>query len=158
MSTCKFFLILLLSLYTHLRFLCYHFFYNYICVYQWQVKWKGPYNPKVCSHNFKVNMIKMIDFKEFKDMLKNKQYLDLLNKEERCTWYSWKQLAFVEIIFKVNVHIQSVFPCYFTIVQMILNIHLTYFLHIAIEIVEAKHDPTKSYKFENPNNFITIRL
>jgi len=37
---------------------------------------------------FKVYMIGMIDFKEFKDMLLDKQYTNSMNKEEGHTWYS----------------------------------------------------------------------
>ncbi len=47
---------------------------------------KAHITQKLVHTIFKVNMIKMINFKEFKDMLENKQYLDAMNKEERCTW------------------------------------------------------------------------
>jgi hypothetical protein len=46
-------------------------------------------------------MLRMTNFKEFKDMLSNKPYADSMNKEEDQTWYSLTQLTFVEILFKV---------------------------------------------------------
>jgi hypothetical protein len=36
-------------------------------------------------------------------MLIKKQYMDSMNMEEGCTWYSSTQLTFAEILFKVNV-------------------------------------------------------
>jgi hypothetical protein len=48
-------------------------------------------------------MIGMTNLKEFKNMLTKKQYLDSMNMEEGCTWYSLTKLTFVEILFKVNV-------------------------------------------------------
>jgi hypothetical protein len=51
---------------------------------------------------FKINMIGMIDLKEFKGMLLDKQYTNSMNKEEGWTWYSLTQPTFVEILFKVQ--------------------------------------------------------
>jgi hypothetical protein len=46
-------------------------------------------------------MIGMTNFKEFKDMLSDKQYADSMNEEEGQTWYFLTWPAFVEILFKV---------------------------------------------------------
>jgi hypothetical protein len=61
-------------------------------------------NEKVhVTQKFVEYTIGMIDLKEFKGMLLDKQYIDLVNKEEGRTWYSLTQPTFVEILFKVQI-------------------------------------------------------
>jgi hypothetical protein len=58
-------------------------FYNLFSIFKFNEK--AHVTQKFVHTIFKVNMIGMIDLKEFKDMLLNKQYVDSINKEEGQT-------------------------------------------------------------------------
>jgi hypothetical protein len=69
-------------------FLCYNFLQLWIYVTIGKSNEKAHVTKKFVHTTFKVNMIRMINLKEFKDMLTNKKNLDSMKKEERHTWYS----------------------------------------------------------------------
>ncbi len=105
---------------------------------------------------FKVNMIGMIDLKEFKGMLLDKQYTNSMNKEEGRTWYSLTQPTFVEILFNFS---YILFFFLYIHNNCVLSIgHFTFLLHVAWDYSLAKHDDVELYKLENPNNLNVIKL
>jgi hypothetical protein len=59
----------------------------YILFFIFRSNEKAHVTQKFIHTIFKVYMIRMIDFKEFKDMLSDKQYTNSMKEKEGWTWY-----------------------------------------------------------------------